>query len=50
MVVGVALENADVANRDAERKLKAFVASRGINYPVVEITPQFNLDYGKISA
>ena len=48
VVVGVALDNADVANRDAERKLKAFVASHSINYPVVEITPHFNLNYGKV--
>jgi peroxiredoxin len=48
VIVGVALDNADVANRDAERKLKTFAASHGINYPVVEITPQFNLDYGKV--
>jgi thiol-disulfide isomerase/thioredoxin len=47
-IVGVALDNADASIQEPERKLKAFLAKHPLAWPVAEITPQFNRDYGAV--
>ena len=48
VIVGVALDNADAADRNAEAKLRRFVRAHRIDFPIVQLTPAFNADYGRV--
>jgi thiol-disulfide isomerase/thioredoxin len=47
-IVGVALDNVDTGAHDPEGMLRAFAAAHQIDFPIVELTPQLNADYGRV--
>jgi thiol-disulfide isomerase/thioredoxin len=47
-IIGVALDNADSKNSHVEKKLRSFVATHNVAFPVVELSPEFNRDYGAV--